>query len=109
MPSQPRASHRGSCAHAPDHAYVAIAIEHLALALALRGDLLRAATLEGYVEATFARHGFAREFTEATTYDRIAAVLRAGLYLTNSCNEAQRALHSHQTPPSHSRLRNAKT
>ncbi len=32
----------------PDHAHVAIAIEHLALVFALRGDLARAATLEGY-------------------------------------------------------------
>jgi tetratricopeptide (TPR) repeat protein len=63
----------------PDHNRVAVAIEHLALVFALRGDLPRAATLEGYVDAAFARHGFEREFTETTTHDRLTALLRAGL------------------------------
>ena len=48
--SMPRAS--------PDHAHVAIAIEHLALVFALRGDSARAATLEGYADAALRRHGF---------------------------------------------------
>ncbi len=60
----------------PGHAHVTIAIEHLALVLALRGDLARAATLEGYAQAALPRHGFPREFAEATTYDRLTAHLR---------------------------------
>jgi hypothetical protein len=63
----------------PDHAHVAIAIEHLALASALRGDLPRAAALEGYAGAAFGRHGFERESTETKTHDRLSALLREGL------------------------------
>ena len=59
-----------------DHVYVAIAIEHLALIFALRGDCVRAATLEGYADDSFRRHEFEGEFTEATTHDRLAALLR---------------------------------
>jgi hypothetical protein len=66
-------------AREPDHAYVAIAMETLALVFALRGDLVRAATLEGYADAAFQRHGFKREFTETTTHDRLAALLSKGL------------------------------
>ena len=66
-------------AHEPDHAHVAIAIENLALVVALRGDRARAATLEGYADAAFGRHGFEREFTETTTHDRLTAILREGL------------------------------
>jgi hypothetical protein len=66
-------------AREPDHAYVAVAIEHLALAVALCDDLVRAATLEGYADAAFARHGVLREFTERTTHDRLTALLRARL------------------------------
>ncbi len=62
-------------ARGADHVYVAIAIEHLALAVALRGDFCRAATLEGYAEAAFVRYGFEREFTERTTYVRLTALL----------------------------------
>jgi hypothetical protein len=47
----------------------------IALAYALRGDLTRAANLEGFVGVAFRRHGFAREFTETTTYDRLMALL----------------------------------
>ncbi|MHB8432788.1 MAG: ATP-binding protein [Candidatus Tyrphobacter sp.] len=63
----------------PGHANIAIAIEHLALILALRGDLARAATLEGYVDAAFQQQGFERELTETTTHDRLTALLREGL------------------------------
>lgn len=63
----------------PDHAYVAIGIEHLALAVALRGDHVRAATLEGFADAALRRHGFRRSFTETTTYDRVTALLRKAL------------------------------
>jgi hypothetical protein len=63
----------------PDHAHIAIAIEHLALAFALRADLARAAILQAYAGAALARHGFEREFTEKTTHDRLTALLREGL------------------------------
>ncbi len=63
----------------PDHAHVAIAIEHLALTVALRGDFSRAATLEGYADAAFGRHGFERQFTETTTHDRLTPLLRESL------------------------------
>ncbi len=62
-----------------DDARVAIAVEHLALVHALRGDLTRAATLEGYVVAAFQQIGFERESTETTTFDRLSAILREGL------------------------------
>jgi hypothetical protein len=39
----------------------------------------RAATLEGYADAAFARHGFPREFTERTTHDRLTALMREDL------------------------------
>ena len=63
----------------PDDNLVAIAIEHIALVFALRGDRARAATLEGYADAAFHRHGFPREFTERTTHDRLTALLREDL------------------------------
>jgi len=66
-------------AREPDHAHVAVAIEHLALVLALRGDLGRAATLEAYADAVLQRLGLPREFTETTTHDRLTALLREGL------------------------------
>jgi predicted ATPase/class 3 adenylate cyclase len=62
-----------------DDARVAIAIEHLALIHALRGDLTRAATLEGYVVAAFQQIGFERESTETMTFDRLSALLGEGL------------------------------
>ncbi len=68
-----------NAAREPDHAFVAIAIEHLALVFALRGDRARAATLEGYADAALQRHGYPREFTETTTLDRVTALLREGL------------------------------
>jgi predicted ATPase len=63
----------------PNHAYVAIALEHVALVCALRGDLARAAALEAYADAAFARLGFEREPTESTTHDRLTALLCEGL------------------------------
>jgi predicted ATPase/class 3 adenylate cyclase len=66
-------------AREPDHNYVAIGIEHLALAVALRGDLALAATLEGYADTAFERHGFPREFNELTTHARLTALLRESL------------------------------
>ena len=63
----------------PDHAHSGIAVEHLALVCALRGDVARAAVLEGYAAQTFERHGFNREFTETKTYERLVATLRERL------------------------------
>lgn len=63
----------------PSHPHVGMAIEHLALAFALNGNLLRAATLEGYADAALRQHGYNREFTEATTHDRLTGLLRDGL------------------------------
>ena len=47
--------------------------------VALRGDFSRAATLEGYADAAFGRHGFERQFTETTTHDRLTPLLRESL------------------------------
>jgi tetratricopeptide (TPR) repeat protein len=69
----------GIYARDPGHNNVAIAIQHLALVFALRGDGARAATLDGYAEAAFQRHGFLPEFTERTTHDRLTALLRETL------------------------------
>ncbi len=63
-------------AREPDHPTVAVAIEHLDLVFALHGDLERAATLEAYADAKLQRHRNVREFTETTTHDRLAALLR---------------------------------
>ncbi len=60
----------------PDNVYAAIAAEHLALVAALRGDLSQAAILEGYAGDALQRHGFEREFTETTTYNRLITLLR---------------------------------
>jgi predicted ATPase/transcriptional regulator with XRE-family HTH domain len=59
-----------------NHPWVAISIEHLALALALDGDLTRAAQLAGYSDLAFSRAGFERQFTEQTTRTRLEALFR---------------------------------
>jgi predicted ATPase len=66
-------------AREPDHAHVAIAIEHMALVFALRGDRERATTLESYADAAFAQHGFPRDVTETTTHERLIALLSEAL------------------------------
>jgi hypothetical protein len=63
----------------PDGADVAVALEHLALAIALGGDLPRAAKLAGYADATLQKQCFEREFTETTSHDRLASLLREHL------------------------------
>jgi tetratricopeptide (TPR) repeat protein len=60
---------------APDGFLMAIAIEHLALVLALSGDPATAARLAGYTDATLRRLGSEREFTETTTRNRLAGLL----------------------------------
>jgi hypothetical protein len=59
--------------------FIAISAEHLALALALAGDLPRAARLAGYADAALREFGFSREFTERTTHDRLTALLGESL------------------------------
>jgi predicted ATPase len=59
--------------------FIAVAIEHRALAVALRGDLRRAAELAGYAGAVLAEHGLERAFTERASYDRLQTLLAAGL------------------------------
>jgi predicted ATPase/class 3 adenylate cyclase len=66
-------------AREPEHDQVAWAIEHLALVLALGGDLARAAALAGYADAALRRYDYDGEFTERTTRDRLAALMRERL------------------------------
>lgn len=66
-------------AHEPESIRVAMAMEHLALTCAVTGELRRAAHLVGYVDANFKAMGFARQYTEATTHDRLLALLHEGL------------------------------
>ncbi len=61
----------------PGGTHVAIALEHLALVVALCGETREAALLEGYSSAVFARFGFEREHTERTTHERLLAALKA--------------------------------
>jgi ATP/maltotriose-dependent transcriptional regulator MalT len=63
----------------PDDSQVAQVVEHLALVYALRGELARASTLEGYAASVFRQIGFNRESTETKTYDRLSVRLREGL------------------------------
>jgi predicted ATPase len=63
----------------PEGPLTAIALEHLALGLALDGDCRTAAMLEGYSDATFKRLGFEREYTEKTSHERLAELLRQKL------------------------------
>ncbi len=58
---------------------IGIAVQHLALIAALRGDAQRASRLTGYVDAYFKNSGIQREPTEKWCYDRIMAALRTQL------------------------------
>jgi hypothetical protein len=67
-------------AHAdPKSGLVAIALEHLALVIALEGDVERAARLHGYCEASYAAGGYVREFTERASNERLAALIERSL------------------------------
>jgi hypothetical protein len=66
---------RKFAARDPQSLQIANAAEHLALALALAGDLPRAARLGGYADAALLGLGYARQYTETTTHDRLAALL----------------------------------
>jgi predicted ATPase/transcriptional regulator with XRE-family HTH domain len=63
----------------PDIGFIATAIEHLALTLALGGEEERACVLAGYADAAYERLGFARESTEQITHARLGALLREQL------------------------------
>lgn len=66
-------------ANEPDGPFTAVALEHLALSIALEGDYMTAAALEGYVDKTLSRFGFEREYTERTTHERLVALLEEHL------------------------------
>jgi tetratricopeptide (TPR) repeat protein len=60
--------------------YLAVmCLEHLALALALRGTVEHAARLMGFCDAHYAAHGQTREHLEQQGRDRLAAILQAAL------------------------------
>jgi predicted ATPase len=62
-----------------EHEVILWAIESLALISALRGNLLRAATLVGYVDATLVRVGSRREPTEEIVYGRLRGLIDNGI------------------------------
>jgi predicted ATPase/DNA-binding XRE family transcriptional regulator len=55
------------------------ALEHLAAALASRGELETAALLAGFVEAGYSSSGYQRETTERSSHNILASTLRGGL------------------------------
>jgi predicted ATPase/DNA-binding CsgD family transcriptional regulator len=63
----------------PEHEFIVCALEHLALISAVRGDLVQAATLGGYVDAALERTGCEREPTEWIVYERLTSLLESGL------------------------------
>jgi predicted ATPase/class 3 adenylate cyclase len=63
----------------PGDVYVTIALETLALADAVEGQLAQAARIAGYTDAAFRKAGYNREYTEQKTHERLAALLEAGL------------------------------
>lgn len=71
-----------TCKTDPDGIATAIEIEHMALAVALGGDIDAAARLEGYTEARFRAVGYQRDFTERTSHDRLRPLLRERLNAT---------------------------
>jgi predicted ATPase/class 3 adenylate cyclase len=59
--------------------HTAIALQHIALLLALRGKVNDAARLIGYVNAQFKELGYEREATEKWSYEKLMAALREQL------------------------------
>ena len=59
----------------PKSGLVAVALEHLALVFALDGELERAARIHGFCESAYAAAGYVREYTERTSYQRLADLL----------------------------------
>ncbi len=60
-------------------AFIAIALQHLTLNVALRGEVERAARLLGSVDRQFAALGMEREITERWGYERLTSALRERL------------------------------
>ena len=60
----------------PDAFLVTNAMHHLALALALDGDVTRAARLLGYFDAVHHGSGYVRERNETASHERLVAILR---------------------------------
>lgn len=58
---------------------IAIAMQHLALLGALRGEMYYAARLIGYVNVQYKEIGSEREYTEKLGYDKLMAALREHL------------------------------
>ena len=58
---------------------IAIALQHIALILVLRGEVKKAARLIGYVNAQFKELGVERDITEKWGYDRLMAALHERL------------------------------
>jgi predicted ATPase len=54
--------------------FIAVALEHVALAYALRGEVARGAILAGCAAPVLAKHGLERGFTERTTHERLTAL-----------------------------------
>jgi predicted ATPase/class 3 adenylate cyclase len=63
----------------PTHCSVTLAIEDLALAYAIIGDLERAAMLAAYSDAALRRMGYPRDVGEQRNYDRLTELLNANL------------------------------
>jgi hypothetical protein len=59
----------------PDSALLTVALEHLALGLALGGYMEDGASLAAYADAALRRRGYERHFTENTTRERLTALL----------------------------------
>jgi predicted ATPase len=63
----------------PRHGCASLAVEDLALAYAIIGELDRAALLVAYSDAALREIGYVREVGEQRGYERLMALLRAGL------------------------------
>jgi hypothetical protein len=83
-------------ATAPDSPISALALEHLALVIALEGDAARAARILGYTVRRLADAGFEREHTERVSFERLRAVLASALTPEEAArNEADGSAYSH--------------
>jgi predicted ATPase/class 3 adenylate cyclase len=67
----------------PESFHLAVSTEHLSLAIALAGDLSRAARLAGYAESAMTLQDYKRQHTESITHDRLTALLVKGLEETD--------------------------
>jgi hypothetical protein len=58
---------------------IAIALQHLALVAALRGEVRSASLIAGYVNAKYKELGSEREYTEQWGYEKLMVALRESL------------------------------